>query len=85
LERGIGVMAHAASVLSILCFLKSMAAGSIAKGLRVSVAVDDHTRVVAMKFAPVFSIKSDVPAAHVRQLDAGPVAASPRAANECLK
>ncbi len=67
------------------CFLKSMAAGSIAKGLRVSVAVDVYTRVVAMKFAPVFPIKSDVPAAHVRPVDAGPVAASPRAAKECLK
>lgn len=38
-----------------------------------------------MKFAPVFPIKSDVPAAHVRPVDAGPVAASPRAAKECLK
>ena len=38
-----------------------------------------------MKFAPVFSIKSDVPAAQVRPVDAGPVAASPRAAKECLK
>jgi len=38
-----------------------------------------------MKFAPVFSIKSDVPAAQVRPVDAGPVAASPRAAKERLK
>jgi hypothetical protein len=38
-----------------------------------------------MKFAPVFSIKSDVPAAHVHPVDAGPVAASQRAAKECLK
>jgi len=71
--------------MPLLCFLKSMAAGSIAKGLRVSVAVDVYTRVVAMKFAPVFPIKSDVPAAHARPVDAGPVAASPRAAKERLK
>jgi hypothetical protein len=71
--------------MPLLRFLKSMAAGSIAKGLRVSVAVDVYTRVVAMKFAPVFPIKSDVPAAHVRPVDAGPVVASPRAAKECLK
>jgi len=71
--------------MPLLCFLKSMAAGSIAKGLRVSVAVDVYTRVVAMKFAPVFPIKSDVPAAHARPVDAGPVVASPRAAKECLK
>jgi hypothetical protein len=71
--------------MPLLCFLKSMVAGSTAKGLRVSVAVDVHTRVVAMKFAPVFSIKSDVPAAQVRPVDAGPVAASQRAAKECLK
>jgi len=71
--------------MPLLRFLKGMAAGSIAKGLRVSVAVDVYTRVVAMKFAPVFPIKSDVPAAQVRPVDAGPVAASPRAAKERLK